>query len=61
METKPAVRTTELWLTILGNVAALTAMSAGALPPEYGVPAQIIGNGLYAIARGLSKMQIKPD
>jgi hypothetical protein len=61
METRPAVRTTEFWLTIAGNVAAIVTMVAGVLPPEYGVPAQMGANALYAIGRGVAKMGVKPE
>ena len=60
METKPAIRTTEFWLTILGNLAAIVLQVAGVLPAEYAIPAQIAGNAVYALSRGLAKQGIRP-
>lgn len=54
-ESKPGYKTTEFWLTLATNVAAVTAMSADWLPPKYGIVAMAVSNGLYAVLRTLAK------
>ncbi len=52
---KPGLKTTEFWLTIATNVAALAAALADALPPRYAALAGAVSTGLYSIARGWAK------
>lgn len=52
---KNGFKTTEFWLTMLGNVAAIVGTVGGALPAEKAGIAVLISNGLYAISRGLAK------
>jgi hypothetical protein len=60
METKPAIRTTEFWLTLAVNLGALLAGLAGALPPRYAAIVTGISTGLYALSRGWAKQGVKP-
>jgi len=60
METKPAMRTTEFYFTLAANVAGIVGMLAGALPPKYGIPAQLLANALYTVGRGLAKQGLAP-
>lgn len=52
---KPGYKTTEFWLTLATNIAAVATMSADWLPPKYGVMAIAVANGLYAMLRTLTK------
>ena len=61
METKPGLRTTEFWLTILVNVGALLAALAGGLSPRWAAIASAASTGAYALARGWSKSGLKPE
>ena len=60
METKPAVKTTEFWLTIAVNLASLLSAIAGALPPRYAGIVSTVVTGLYALGRGWAKSGVKP-
>lgn len=57
MPRKPGYLTTEFWLTVAVNVAALVSTLAEALPPRYGAIMATIATGLYALARGWAKSQ----
>ena len=52
---KPGIKTTEFWLTIAVNAAALISTLADALPPRYGAIMATVATGLYALARGWAK------
>ena len=52
---KSGLKTTEFWLTLAGNVAALISTLAGLLPPETAGWLVAVANGLYAISRGVAK------
>lgn len=54
---KPGIKTTEFWLTVAGNVAAILLTFGEVLDPKTGSVLMAIGNGLYAISRGLAKKQ----
>ena len=53
---KPGYKTTEFWLTLAVNVAALLATVAQVLPPKFAAIAAAISSGLYAVSRGFSKV-----
>jgi hypothetical protein len=53
----PGYKTTEFWLTIASNLAALISTIAGTLPPKYGIPLMAGANALYSISRGLAKYE----
>jgi hypothetical protein len=55
METKPGIKTTEFWLTIAVDLAALLSALAGALPPKWAGAINMVATGLYALSRGWSK------
>ena len=52
---RSGVRTSEFWLTLAGNVAALITTLAGLLPAETAGWLVAVANGLYAISRGIAK------
>lgn len=52
---KPGWKSSEFWLTLAVNVAALVATLADALPPRYAAFAATVSTGLYALARGWAK------
>jgi hypothetical protein len=52
---KPGYMTTEFWLTVAVDVAALIAAIADQLPPRYAALAATVSSGLYALARGWAK------
>lgn len=54
-ETKPGFKTTEFWVTIATNVAAILAAIGGAMPAEKAGLLLVVANGLYAVSRGLAK------
>lgn len=54
-EVKPGFKTTEFWLTIATNVAAVVSTVAGALPPEKAGILMAIANGIYAATRAFAK------
>lgn len=60
-ETKPGIYTTEFWITIFTNLAALVDI-AGAdylnTQNRYVVLAVAVVNGLYAVSRGRAKQGI---
>jgi hypothetical protein len=56
-KTKPGWKTTEFWMTIAANLAAIIGAFADMLPPEKAVLLIAASNGLYAIARGQTKRQ----
>lgn len=53
---KPGHKTTEFWLTLGTNVAALLATISDVLPPKYGMVLIALSNGLYAVSRGIAKL-----
>jgi hypothetical protein len=52
---KPGVKTTEFWLTVAVDVAALLSALTSALPPKWASAVAGISTGLYALARGWAK------
>jgi hypothetical protein len=56
----PGLRSTELWLTILTNVALLAAALSDALPPKWAAVSSAGATAAYAIARGLAKSEPRP-
>ena len=57
---KPGYKTTEFYLVLATNLAVFISALSDALPPKYATYGAAIVNGLYAIARGLSKWQKLP-
>jgi hypothetical protein len=57
METKPGMKTTEFWITLITNVLSVLNMSGAwnFTPNKWSVLTLAIVNGLYAVARGLAK------
>lgn len=55
MTSKPGHRTTEFWLTLAVDLAALIAAFADQLPPRYAALAGTVSTGLYALSRGWAK------
>lgn len=57
--TKPTVKagihTTEFWLTVAVDVAALAADAANVLPDRYAALMSTVSTGLYALSRGWAK------
>jgi uncharacterized membrane protein HdeD (DUF308 family) len=56
MEVKSGWKSTEFWLTLAGNVAALLTTVSGIIEPQTGGWMLAICNGLYAISRGIAKV-----
>lgn len=52
---KPGVMTTEFWLTIIVDGAALIGDISKALPDRYAALLGAISTGLYALSRGWAK------
>jgi hypothetical protein len=57
METKPGVRTTEFWVTVVTNVLSILNMSGAwnFTANKWSVLALAIVNAAYALARGAAK------
>lgn len=63
METKPAIRTTEFWVSIFTG-AYLMLNTTGALdqvPESWSAIALAIVGGAYSVSRGQAKQGVKPD
>ena len=58
---KPGYQTTEFWIVVLTNVAAVVAASASWLPPKWAAGTAAVASAAYAIARGLSKLNPPKD
>ena len=54
-ETKPGIKSTEFWLTIASNFAAILLTVSGAVDPKIGGIMMAVANGIYAITRGWVK------
>ena len=52
---KPGIHTTEFWLTVAVDLAALLAAVGDVLPDRYATFAATISTGLYALSRGWAK------
>jgi hypothetical protein len=61
METKPAIRTTEFWVTVGTNVAAIASAVIGVMPAEWTPGLMVAINAAYAVARGIAKAGVPPD
>jgi len=53
---RPGYRTTEFWLVVATSLGAVISAAADWLPPRYAALAAAAASGLYAIGRGLSKV-----
>lgn len=53
---KPGIKTTEFYLTLLTNFAALIANVGGTLPTQQAIWTVLGANGLYTVARGIAKV-----
>jgi len=56
-EPKPGYKTTEFWLTVLTNVAAIAATVADVLPANQSAIIMAAVNAFYSITRGMAKKQ----
>lgn len=52
---KPGWKTSEFWITIGGNVAALVATVSEVLDPKIGGILMLLVNGFYTLSRGIAK------
>lgn len=52
---KPGYRTTEFWLTVAFDIAAITSAIANQLPPKWATLAGAIATSIYAAARAYTK------
>ncbi len=52
---KPGVRTTEFWLTVAVDAAALVGDLAKVVPDRYATVMGALATGLYALSRGWAK------
>lgn len=57
IEKKSGIKTTEFWLTLGMNVAAVLATVSEVLPPKWAMMFATVSNGIYAISRGVSKFK----
>lgn len=57
-ETKPGYQTTEFWLVIATNVANIILAMSQVTDAKTAVMLATIGNGIYAVARGLAKQGV---
>jgi hypothetical protein len=55
MRAKPGYLTSEFWLTVAVNAAALISAIQSYLPPRWSLVAGSLVTGLYAISRGWAK------
>ena len=60
METKAFYQTSEWWLTLASNLAALVTILADVLPARYGIPMMMGVNAFYALSRGMAKAGVPP-
>ena len=51
----PGWKTSEFWITTLGQIGAIIAACTGALPAKYAALAVTASQVAYAISRGLAK------
>jgi len=58
MDTKPGYKTTEFWITVIGNATDLVTAVSGALPPDKALWIAAAINSFYAISRGLAKKPV---
>ena len=57
--TKPGVQTTEFWLTLLSNAAAVVGALKGVIPPETAAIIMAVINSVYSTLRTLAKQEPK--
>ena len=55
MASRPGIRTTEFWLTLVSNVVTIATIAADILPSKYGVPLLAGVNVVYVVMRTLIK------
>lgn len=56
MNTKPGWKTTEFWINAATIAGLVVSCFVGAMPPKYAGVAVAVSGGLYAVGRGLAKM-----
>ena len=61
MGLKPGYRTTEFWVTALTVAGLVIASATTSLAPRYAALGAAISAGLYAVARGLAKLNPPKD
>lgn len=49
------LKSTELWLTVVTNIAIVAAALADALPPRWAAVSAATATAAYAVARGIAK------
>jgi len=55
---KDGWKTTEFWVTVLTDAGLLISSVAGVLPAKYAALGASISTALYAVARGLAKLNV---
>jgi hypothetical protein len=58
MDAKPGWKTTEFWVTVIGEIGAVCAAATGVLPPKYAAALMTISAVAYKISRGLAKINV---
>jgi len=53
---KPGWKTTEFWVTVIGQVGAVSAAASGVLPAKYAAALMTISGVAYKLSRGLAKV-----
>jgi hypothetical protein len=61
MGLRPGWKTTEGWITALTIAGLVIASMATSLPPRYAAIGASVSAGLYAISRGLAKLNPPKD
>jgi len=55
MKMTNGMKSSEFWLTLMGNVAAVLLTVSGVVDPKVAGIMVVVSNGLYAISRGFAK------
>jgi hypothetical protein len=58
---KAGYKTTEFWVAVLTDLGLILASSTTSLAPRYAALGAAISSGLYAVARGLAKLNPPKD
>ena len=58
---KPGYKTTEFWLTLLGNLVTIVGNLKGIIPGQAAAIALVVLDGVYGIMRGLVKINAPPN
>jgi hypothetical protein len=60
VETKPAYKTTEFWVSVGTSIGSIALAVADVLPTKWAAIATTVSTGAYAISRGLAKSGVTP-